>query len=134
MNVKEERKPADEVRARVAELLLARGWTQERLADEAEVNKATISRFMRGSEIQLETLSKLCAALGVPPADLLAKPPAPARPEADPSIYAYAKPPTDTELLPLLERARQAGLLAQVAIVVEALLAAAGSSSKPTGE
>ena len=51
-----------------------RGWSQQRLADESGVNKATINQVERGKRSpNVETLTKLAHALGVGVADLFPK-------------------------------------------------------------
>lgn len=50
---------------------VARGWSQQRLADEAGVNRDSISRMETGqSGAYPLTVGKLAAALGVEPAEL----------------------------------------------------------------
>lgn len=51
---------------RVRELRLRRGWTQERLAEEAELNAVQVSHIERGAnEPKLTTIIRLARALGV---------------------------------------------------------------------
>ena len=55
-----------------------RGWTQQRLADESGVNKATINQIERGRRSpNVETLEKLAVALGAEVADFFPKAQAP---------------------------------------------------------
>jgi XRE family transcriptional regulator, regulator of sulfur utilization len=50
----------------------ARGWTQEELADKAELAAVQVSRIERGvREIRLTTLLRLIAALDTTPGPLL---------------------------------------------------------------
>lgn len=57
----------------VQRLRLARGWSQEELADEAEVHRTYVSGVERGvRNPTIVILAKLAKALGVPPGDLLA--------------------------------------------------------------
>ena len=54
------------------------GWTQQRLADESNVNKATINQIEKGRRSpNVETLEKLADALGVGVADFFPKAQAP---------------------------------------------------------
>jgi transcriptional regulator with XRE-family HTH domain len=58
--------------ANVRAARLARGWTQEELAEQTGLAAVQISRIERGArEIRLTTLLRLLAALDVPPAELL---------------------------------------------------------------
>lgn len=51
---------------------LARGWTQEDLAERTGLATVQISRIERGRrEVRLNTLVRLLRALDVPPADLM---------------------------------------------------------------
>jgi len=51
-----------------------RGWSQQRLADEAGINKATLNQIERGRRSpNVETLHKLAAALGVEVGDFFPK-------------------------------------------------------------
>jgi DNA-binding Xre family transcriptional regulator len=61
------------VRLRLRELRDARGWTQAKLAREADLRQATISELETGSTqgVAFDTLDKLASALGVEPGDLL---------------------------------------------------------------
>lgn len=55
-------------------LRVERGWSQQRLADEAGVNKATINQIERGRRSpNVETLEKLADALGAGVADFFPK-------------------------------------------------------------
>jgi transcriptional regulator with XRE-family HTH domain len=55
-----------------------RGWSQQRLADESGVNKATINQIERGRRSpNVETLEKLADALGAEVADFFPKAQAP---------------------------------------------------------
>lgn len=55
-----------------------RGWSQQRLADEADVDKATVNQIERGRRSpNVETLEKLADALGVGVADFFPKAQAP---------------------------------------------------------
>lgn len=56
----------------VKELLRERGWTQEKLGDEAGLRQETISYLLRGKNIPtLETVDKLSAAFKVSTVELL---------------------------------------------------------------
>jgi len=57
---------------RVRELRTAKGWTQEMLAEEAEMNWLQVGHIERGaSDPKLSTILKLARALGVPPGELM---------------------------------------------------------------
>jgi transcriptional regulator with XRE-family HTH domain len=59
-------------------LRVERGWSQQRLADESGVNKATINQIERGRRSpNVETLEKLANALGAGVADFFPKAQAP---------------------------------------------------------
>ncbi len=59
-------------------LRVEQGWSQQRLADESGVNKATINQIERGRRSpNVETLEKLANALGVGVADFFPKAQAP---------------------------------------------------------
>jgi len=59
-------------------LRVEQGWSQQRLADESGVNKATINQIERGRRSpNVETLEKLADALGVGVADFFPKAQAP---------------------------------------------------------
>ncbi len=55
---------------RIGELRKARGWTQERLADESGVAVRTIQRFESGQDASLDTISLVANALEVSVKDL----------------------------------------------------------------
>jgi len=55
---------------RIAALRKARGWTQERLAEESGVAVRTIQRLEAGKDASLETIKLLADALDVPVRDL----------------------------------------------------------------
>jgi transcriptional regulator with XRE-family HTH domain len=58
---------ADSIAARVRELRLAKGWSQERLAEEAGLSTDAISRIERGDRgPRLETLDQIAQAVGLP--------------------------------------------------------------------
>lgn len=60
---------------RVRELREARGWTQERLAEAAEINWLQVGHIERGaSDPKLSTIWKLAKALAATPDDLLSTP------------------------------------------------------------
>lgn len=51
---------------RIRQLRLKHGWTQERLAEEAELNSVQVSHIERGAnEPKLTTIIRLARALGV---------------------------------------------------------------------
>ncbi|WP_414047402.1 helix-turn-helix domain-containing protein [Macrococcus equi] len=54
----------------VAQLRKAKGWTQERLADEAKLSVRTIQRIEKGEESSLESMGLVANMLGVPISDL----------------------------------------------------------------
>lgn len=57
---------------RIRELRLAKGWSQQRLADEVGCSKMEISGLERGRpKLNLEWMRRVAPALGVTPADLL---------------------------------------------------------------
>ncbi len=57
---------------RVAQLRKERGWTQEALAERAEMNWLQVGHVERGaSDPKLSTIVKLAKALRVPAAELL---------------------------------------------------------------
>lgn len=57
---------------RVRELRTARGWSQQRLAEEADLHEIQVSHIERGAnEPKLTTILKLAKALRVPAGDLL---------------------------------------------------------------
>jgi transcriptional regulator with XRE-family HTH domain len=57
---------------RVRELRTAKGWNQEDLAHECQVDRTYVSGIERGiRNISVVVLSKLAKALGTSPADLL---------------------------------------------------------------
>jgi putative transcriptional regulator len=61
-------------RLRIRELRAARGWSQLQLADLAGTRKATLSEMETGKvrRVRLDTIDRLCRALGVQPGELLA--------------------------------------------------------------
>ncbi len=70
-----------------------RGWSQQRLADESGVNKATINQIERGRRSpNVDTLAKLAAALRVEIGDFFpkAQAPLPEQGERRPAILADA--------------------------------------------
>lgn len=57
---------------RIRELREARGWTQERLAESADVNWLQIGHIERGaSDPKLSTILRLAKSLSVRPSELL---------------------------------------------------------------
>jgi transcriptional regulator with XRE-family HTH domain len=59
--------PLETLGARVRELRLARGWSQQRLADETGLCKDAVTRIERGTrKPRLETLKQIAAAVGLP--------------------------------------------------------------------
>jgi transcriptional regulator with XRE-family HTH domain len=57
---------------RVRELRTAKGWTQEGLAERADMNWLQVGHIERGaSDPKLSTILKLAKALGVGPSELL---------------------------------------------------------------
>ena len=50
---------------RIAELRRARGWTQQQVADQAEMDLDFYKRIERGRVIKLKTLATVLQALGV---------------------------------------------------------------------
>lgn len=71
------------IRLTVQDLLAARGWSQLRLAREAGLRPATVFYLFHDTvrSVRLETLDRLCTALGVEPGALFERvpPPRPAR-------------------------------------------------------
>ena len=60
---------------RVRQLREIKGWSQERLAAEAQLHATYLSDVERGKRnISLENLCRLASALGVKPEDLLKQP------------------------------------------------------------
>lgn len=58
---------ADAIAARVRELRLAKGWSQERLAGETGLSKDAVSRIERGDRgPRLDTLERIAVAVGIP--------------------------------------------------------------------
>lgn len=56
----------------VRDLRKARGFSQERLAIEAEINRTYMGCLERGEEnISLLTMQKICAVLKIKPSDIL---------------------------------------------------------------
>ena len=69
-------RPPEAVRfgAFVRKRRLAKGWTQEQLAEAAGMNELQIGHIERGaSDPKLTTILKLCAALRIRPGSLLDK-------------------------------------------------------------
>ena len=61
------------IRLRVAELRMAKGWTQKELADRARISRQTVIRVESEANRRLdyEVLEKLAEAFGVDPAFLI---------------------------------------------------------------
>lgn len=60
-------KSQQQLGVRIRELRLARGWSQEHLADTSDLSRAHIGRVESGrSDVQLLTLLRLAKGLGVP--------------------------------------------------------------------
>lgn len=57
-------------KTRIAILRKQRGWTQEKLAEESQVNTRTVQRLESGEDASLETLRLIANALDVQIADL----------------------------------------------------------------
>ena len=58
--------------ATVREMRLSKGWTQEQLAEEAEMNELQIGHIERGaSDPKLTSVLRLCRAFGVRPGTIL---------------------------------------------------------------
>ena len=65
---------------RLHEIRIAKGMSQEQLADEAGIHRTHISLIERNRRsVRLETLERLAKALSVPPAELI---PAASKPKA----------------------------------------------------
>jgi transcriptional regulator with XRE-family HTH domain len=63
---------SDSIAARIRELRLAKGWSQEQLAEEVNLSRDAISRIERGERSpRLETLAVIAKAVGIPLAKLL---------------------------------------------------------------
>ena len=60
---------------RIAELRAVKGWTQDQLAEAADVSRVTVNRIESGRSrrVDLDVLEKLADALGVDPGYLIAK-------------------------------------------------------------
>lgn len=56
----------EDVGRRIAEVRIARGWTQEQCAVELEVTVRRLRRFEAGSNMTLLTIERIAVALGVP--------------------------------------------------------------------
>jgi transcriptional regulator with XRE-family HTH domain len=71
------------LRIQIKELRQAKGWTQQELADQADVTRATVNRLENGRQtsIDLVVLERLAGALGVAPGLLIAVDGPPARPK-----------------------------------------------------
>lgn len=54
----------------VAKLRKSKGWTQERLAEEANLSVRTIQRIEKGEESSLESVGLIVNVLGIPVSDL----------------------------------------------------------------
>lgn len=50
---------------RVREARLAKGWTQEELADHAQVSRPSVARIERGDDVNTATLGKIADTLGM---------------------------------------------------------------------
>lgn len=57
-------------KTKIASLRKQRGWTQEKLAEESQVNTRTVQRLESGEDVSLETLRLIANALDVQIADL----------------------------------------------------------------
>ncbi|KRM09692.1 helix-turn-helix domain-containing protein [Lentilactobacillus farraginis] len=57
-------------KTKIASLRKQRGWTQEKLAEESQVNTRTVQRLESGEDVSLETLRLIVNALDVQIADL----------------------------------------------------------------
>ncbi|MDQ8728420.1 XRE family transcriptional regulator [Bradyrhizobium sp. LHD-71] len=69
--------------ARIRELRGAKGLTLDRLAEQADVSRAMLSRIERGeSSPTAQLMNKVCVGLGITLSTLLAEPAAPASPVA----------------------------------------------------
>ena len=70
------------LRVQIKELRQAKGWTQQELADQAKVTRATVNRLENGRQtlIDLDVLERLAGALGVTPGLLITTDGRPAKP------------------------------------------------------
>ena len=70
------------LRVQIKELRQAKGWTQQELADQAKVTRATVNRLENGRQtsIDLDVLERLAGALGVTPGLLITADGRPAKP------------------------------------------------------
>lgn len=95
-----------EIGTRVRECRLARGWTQERLAEELDTQATTVSRYESGTiPLTLTMLFKVARVLGVGPERLIVPDPEGAPVKADPAICWRDLKPDDRALVEqLVER------------------------------
>lgn len=61
----EQRTPMLEIAKRVREARLATGWSQNYLADRAEVSRPSVARVERGDDVSTATLGKIAETLGL---------------------------------------------------------------------
>lgn len=54
-----------EIAQRVREARYAAGWSQNELADRADVSRPSVARLERGDDVSTATLSKIAATLGL---------------------------------------------------------------------
>lgn len=57
--------PMSEIALQVREARVARGWSQEDLAEEAGLSRPSIARIERGDDVSTATLSKIAIVLGL---------------------------------------------------------------------
>jgi transcriptional regulator with XRE-family HTH domain len=63
---------SDSIAGRVKELRLAKGWSQEELAEEADLSRDAVSRIERGDRSpRIETLDLIAGAIGIPLSKLI---------------------------------------------------------------
>lgn len=61
----EQRAPMLEIAKRVRAARLAAGWSQNYLADQAEVSRPSVARVERGDDVSTATLGKIAETLGL---------------------------------------------------------------------
>jgi XRE family transcriptional regulator, regulator of sulfur utilization len=83
----------DAVAARIRELRLAKGWSQEELAEEAELSRDAIARIERGARApRLDTLDMIAEAFGISlPVILSFEQPLPRRTARDDSMRSLER-------------------------------------------
>lgn len=57
--------PMSEIALQIRETRVARGWSQEDLAEEAGLSRPSIARIERGDDVSTATLFKIAIVLGL---------------------------------------------------------------------